>query len=865
MTFAPLPRALLDETLPTCFLRRARERPGSLAVAADDASYTYEALARRSAQIAGIVDGRAPRDTPLPLLVEQGAELVAALVGILRSGRAYAPLDGTLRDTDLRKILRELEASCVVTDAANVERVIHLGAQPVTLEEAAGDGEWSEPRLAPDDLAYVYFTSGTTGAPKGVMDTHRNVIHNVMRYVNALEISPHDRLTLLQAPAFSGAVSNIFSALVAGACVYPYDVAKAGVGSIAGWLERNEITIYHSVPSLFRHALADASALPALRLIRLEGDRASPRDLELFHRRFDGNCTLVNGLGATECGIVRRLFVTNGDRSWSAQPTVPIGYAVDEIEVVVQDESGEPVAAGEIGEIVVKSRFLSPGYWRRPDLTAERFRDEPEPGLRAYRTGDLGRMTADGCLEHLGRTDFQVKVQGKWVETDAVEHLLRTSGLVEDAAVTARERESGETVLVGLVVPANGEAPDTADLRAAILDRIPAHAVPHEWVVLGELPLTSNGKLDRHALGERAATVPARRWTIAETLTATEELVASIWCDVLEREHVDVDTHFDELGGDSLSATAVCSRLEKLGGKQVPENVFLRAPTVRRFAAELDRGVDQRSEGALFNRAGDATPLVLLHGDYEGQGLYAARIAHALGPDHPTLVFGPHRPSRTGEPGTIEEMAVAFASRVESTFDRLQPIVVAGYAHAGGLVALELGLELARRGFSVAGTVLIATVAPHPATRLLRAPVALVSRALRLSPATEARAVARLARPMKRVGRRLSAQRGWHPTDGPRSDAAWRAAAAGYTARAKAAGAVTLVWCAGDPTPDVSDPAARWRRLDPELMTVVLDSTFERVVLDHSDALAEVLRGALTAGPSRRGEMQQDRRRPLLA
>ncbi|MGI9657814.1 MAG: AMP-binding protein, partial [Gaiellaceae bacterium] len=341
MAFSPLPRSLLESTLPQAVLSQARRRPDAPAVIAQDASLTYRELADRSAAVASFLDTADTGRGPVPLLLEQGAELVATILGVLRTGRAYVPLDAAIADPRLEAVLRDLGATSVVTSSSRAKRVNQLGAQAIVVPDGATPRpSWNDTEVDADGLAYVYFTSGTTGTAKGVVDTHRNVIHNVMRYVNGLEIGPDDRLSLLQSPWFSGAVSSMFGALLSGACSFPYDIEKHGLTGIGAWLESKEITIFHSVPSIFRHAVREERALPNLRLVRLEGDRATPRDLALFRQRFPSDCTLVNGLGATECGIVRRLFVGANDETWDDETTVPIGYAVEDMDVQVEDEHG---------------------------------------------------------------------------------------------------------------------------------------------------------------------------------------------------------------------------------------------------------------------------------------------------------------------------------------------------------------------------------------------------------------------------------------------------------------------------------------------------------------------------------------------
>jgi acyl-coenzyme A synthetase/AMP-(fatty) acid ligase len=291
--------------------------------------------------------------------------------------------------------------------------------------------------------AYIYYTSGSTGEPKGVFDTHRNVLHNVMRYTNSLGIGADDRLTLLQGPAFSGAVSSMLGALLNGAALYPFDVPQEGADRIGPWLAEHELTMYHSVPALFRRVAAAGRPLPALRVVRLEGDLAVPRDLELFQARCGPGTTLVNGLGATECGLVRQYVVDH--RAALPRSAVPVGYPVEDMDVLLVDPEGRRVAAGEVGEIAVQSHYVASGYWDRPDLTEAAFRAPATPGgPRLYRTGDMGRMAADGCLDHLGRRDQQVKIRGERVDVESIQAALLSSGVARETVVTAQRSDHGD-------------------------------------------------------------------------------------------------------------------------------------------------------------------------------------------------------------------------------------------------------------------------------------------------------------------------------------------------------------------------------------------------------------------------------------
>jgi len=356
--------------------------------------------------------------------------LSASILGVLKAGGIYIPLETSHAPPLVAAVAQEARNGLILADESGsaLGREAASGVPLLRVDEllaAAGPDERPGIASAPDAPAYVYYTSGSTGRPKGVVDSHRNVLHNVMRYTNSLGIDHDDRLTLLQSPSFSGAVSSLFGALLNGAAIFPYDLRRQGAAALGAWLVGERITIYHSVPALFRLAAGGADAFPDLRLIRLEGDQMSRHDWLVFRERFSEGCVLVNGLGATECGLVRQFFIDH--EMPLVDGVVPIGYPVEDMSVQVLDQVGRPLGVGEAGEIAVRSRYLALGYYERPDLTASAFEPDPsDPGARIYRTGDLGRLRLDGCLDHLGRRDARIKLYGRWVDLAAVILVTRT-------------------------------------------------------------------------------------------------------------------------------------------------------------------------------------------------------------------------------------------------------------------------------------------------------------------------------------------------------------------------------------------------------------------------------------------------------
>ena len=447
-------------------------------------------------------------------------------------------------------------------------------------------------RFAPDQLAYLFYTSGLTGKPKGVVDSHRNVLHNIMRYTNSLHICASDRLTLLQSCSFSGSVSSLFCALLNGATSFPFSLQHEGPDRMASWLSQEGITIYHSVPSIFRLLATGRCHYPSVRIIRLEGDQASPKDVEFFRTGFPDTCILVNGLGATECGIVRQYFVAKDTPT--PQAVVPIGFAVEDMEVLLLDEDGTAVRPDDIGEIAVRSRYLSPGYWRRPDLTAAAFRPDPAGGPeRIYRTGDLGRRLPDGCLVHLGRKDFQVKIRGFRVEVAEVEGALLSLPTVQEAVVVAREDRPGDRRLVAYLVPTARPAPTVTVLRQALAAVVPDYMVPAAYVLVDALPKTPGGKVDRRALPPPGRTRPALDQPLVAPRTPVEATVGAIWQEVLGLDEIGIHDNFFDLGGHSLAASQVIARVTETLHVDLPLRVLFAAPTVTGLAVAVVQGLMQ--------------------------------------------------------------------------------------------------------------------------------------------------------------------------------------------------------------------------------------------------------------------------------
>ncbi|HYV87735.1 MAG TPA: AMP-binding protein, partial [Candidatus Polarisedimenticolia bacterium] len=616
-------------------------------------------------------------------------------------------------------------------------------------------------------LAYLFYTSGSTGRAKGIADTHRNVLHNVMRYTNNLHIGVNDRLTLIQTAGFSGAVSSLYCALLNGATSYPFSLKEEGPARLCDWAAGEKLTMFHAVPSIFRLLARGGHGYPDLRIIRLEGDRATPSDIALFKERFSENCTLVNGLGATECGIVRQFFVTK--YTPVPESVVPIGHAIEDMDVLLLDEGGAPVPPGTAGEISIRSRYLAPGYWKRPDLTAAAFTADPaDPGLRTYRTGDVGRMSADGCLDYLGRQKFQIRIRGTWIDTAEIETVLRKLNLFSDLVVHAPDEGRADPRLVAYLVAKEGTKPRTDGLRAQLSIHLPPSLIPLAFVFLDRLPLNSFGKVDRSALPAPSRSRPSLDTPFVEPEGAVRRRLQAIWQDVLTVRPVGAQDNFFDLGGDSFHALAMSLEVEQAFGRRITPELMLAAPTIEGLARFIEAATPNKSSPVIEVQKGNGKrPFYFLHGDYDRGGYYCLPLARQLGIDRPFFALPPAGVNGAPVPANLSAIAAEHVSALR----RHQPHgpYLLGGNCIGGLVAYEMARLLHAEGERVETLVLFASSVLNLRLWPLRwalAPVRLVHRRMaddifaRLQPLLIGFVMTPRAQRPRRILRRLA--REWH-------------------------------------------------------------------------------------------------------
>jgi len=593
-TFVQFPIEDIESSIAERFEKIVGRFPDRLAVKMRNRTLTYLELnhaANRLAHAILVQRGEVPE--PVALLMEHDSPLIVAIVGVLKAGKICVVLDPSFPKARSAFLLEDSQAGLLITDSKNLflaREIANDRCRLVNIDELDSGFSVDNPELSisPDHFAFLVYTSGSTGQPKGVIQNHRNLLHDGLLYCNGLHICPDDRVALLYSCSASQGLKITFATLLSGAALYPFNVQQKGVTDLALWLNQEEVTIYFSIPIIFRQfvsTITGQAQFLGLRIIQLGSDLVTHRELKDYQKHFSADTILIIRFGTTETGTLRRMFF-NVEPPFE-ETTVPVGYAIEDSHISLLDEEAKEVKFDAVGEIVVESRYISPGYWRRADLTREKFFSDPNGGdKRIYHTGDLGRLRSDGLLYHMGRKDFQLKIRGYRVEAGEIEAVLLAQDNVKEALVATGNASTGadHDRLIAYIVPFEKPFPSTPILRRAAREKLPAYMVPSDFVFLESLPLTPNGKVDRLALPAPDNARPELDVAYAAPQSDIEKRLAKIWAEVLTTEQVGIHDNFFELGGHSLAASRVISRLIQTFQLELPVKALFDAPTVAEMA-----------------------------------------------------------------------------------------------------------------------------------------------------------------------------------------------------------------------------------------------------------------------------------------
>lgn len=707
-------------TIPALFAARVHERPDSIAVEHGDVVLTYRDVELRADELsARLVAAGVRRGDRVALLMERGVPLIVSMLATSFAGAAYVPLDASHPAARLDATLKDARPTVLLTSRPLPEDLSvtipvlspepAAKARPASVSGDVSVGPRSRGITHPGDAAYVMYTSGSTGVPKGVIVSH-SAISNLVRGSDLAPIGPQDVVAHASNTAFDASVWELWGALLNGARLTVLDQAVVlDPPAYAREIRARGVTAAFLTTSLFNVIAHEVpTAFACLQCMVFGGESADPKSVRLVARH-GAPGRLLNAYGPTEATVFSTWY-SCADLSEDAH-AVPIGRPIPGARVYVLDAHGALVPVGVPGELHIGGAGVAQGYLDRAELTAARFVPDPFVGADAtmYRTGDLVRWRPDGELEFLGRRDRQVKLRGLRIELEEIEGMLDSHPSVTRSVVDVQGIGSAQR-LAAYVVGQPGNRP-TAELLDQLRSRLPSFMVPASVTWLDAMPLTRNGKVDRDALP--TPDEPMGMTIAMPPRDSLEKRLAALWEELLGVRQIGIRDDFFDLGGHSLLAVRMMSQVEALSGRRIPLAALIAGATIERLATLLrvDLADQQASGCVVLNDSGRMPTLFMFHGDVFGEGLYGIALARHLGEEQPLALLPPLAADASGNGPDFPEMA----RRQLATIRRIQPAGpyrLAGYCN-GALVAYEVARVLERVGEQVEQLLIISSSAEN--------------------------------------------------------------------------------------------------------------------------------------------------------
>lgn len=585
----------LRRSVPQAFEAAALKFLNRVALKHRHQSLTYGQVNETANKIArALVHSSGIGNEPVAILFDHGLDAIVAAIAVMKAGKVLVALDPTFPIERMQDVVEDSQSRWIVISDANLslaERVAQVPTQIINTDSLPAGLSTSnlELSISPEAIAQIVYTSGSTGRPKGVVHNHHIMLYEATYGSDSFHFRPEDRNLHVFRPVAIAFMKENLKAFLAGAALVLFDIKAQGLNRLSDLLRAEEITVYRSLSSTFRafvETLSGGEIFERLRLILLGGESLTKRDFEMFKKHFPSTCQFVNAFNTTEGGTICHYNIDH--LTEFPGNVVPIGFPADGKEIMLVDEDGKTVEPEAMGEIVVKSRYLSLGYWRNAELTAKSFLTEPDgDDTRTYYTGDLGRRLPDGCLVHLGRKDQRVKIRGYRVEIGEIEVLLMEHPAIKEAAVVARDRGEAEKQLVAYVVPRSEPPPTATEIARFLQSRLPEYMVPATLVFLKELPQT-NGKIDRRSLPRPDRSRPNLEQSYVPPTSELDRQVVEIWEAILDVHPIGIHDNFFQLGGHSLAAARIVSEVLKTFLVDIPLPNLFNSPTAADMALVIN-------------------------------------------------------------------------------------------------------------------------------------------------------------------------------------------------------------------------------------------------------------------------------------
>ncbi|MBD1924294.1 amino acid adenylation domain-containing protein [Microcoleus sp. FACHB-831] len=718
-----------DKLIHQLFEVQAQTKPNNIAVVFEQQQLTYAELNSRTNQIAHYLQQQGVKpETIVAICLERSLEAIIAILGILKAGGAYLPLDPSFPTQSLLERLQDAQAQILLTNAIIQQQhpalsppvILYLDTDEQEITSQSHDNPLSQ--VAKENLAYTIYTSGSTGKPKGVGIEHQQILNYVYSIQQRLDLPDNASFALVSTLAADLGNTAIFPTLCNGGCLHIISTEHATNGQLfADYCRQHQIDCLKIVPSHLEALLTSPSAqelLPKARLIL--GGEACSWELIKKVQQLAPECKIFNHYGPTET-TVGVLTYQVGQINLNSR-TVPLGKALANTQVFVLDSQLQPVPIGLPGELYIGGDCLARGYLNQPELTAERFIPHPfisypstvtsQQSPKIYKTGDLVRYQADGTLEFLSRVDNQVKIRGFRIELGEIEAVLCQHPSIQQAVVLLREEQTGDQRLVAYIVPSKDIAATIEDWRNFLRKRLPEYMLPTVFVRLKTLPLTPNGKVDKQALPTPDLLNSKPESSLVAPRDGIEIQLKYIWEKLLQVGPIGVKDNFFDLGGHSLLAVRLVAQIEKHLQRKVALATLLQKPTIEQLAVILRQQPDSKSWSPLvpIQPLGNKKPFFCVHGS-GGNVMCFHNLAIHLGTDQP--LYGLESPGFYAECEPyhrIEDMASCYVKALQSLQPE-GPYLLGGWS-MGGLIALEMAVQLQQQGHTVALLALLDTKPP---------------------------------------------------------------------------------------------------------------------------------------------------------
>ncbi len=715
----PLDHSISAPCLHELFEEQAKAQPQKIAVMTEDKGWTYGELNERANQLAkvlrrlGVTAGQ-----HIGICVERSLDMVAGLLGILKAGGVYVPLDPDYPQNRLDEIINDAALRCLLTQEKFIQQFKTCQLPVMRLDDEALFQYEDTPDLEsvsqPDHCAYIIYTSGTTGQPKGVMVEHRALVNFVRAATERYGITSQDRVLQFSSISFDAAAEEIYLALInGGTLILRTEDMIASTRAFFDQCGRWGITML-DIPTTYWHQLVTDMGeekifeLPeSLKTIIIGGERVLPAKVEQWFELEGNKPVLINSYGPTEATVVATTKRLEKEDTLNGE--IPIGRPLANVNIVVLDPHLEPVPTGVPGELYIGGAGLARGYWNDPKLTEKKFihwTQDKRSAVRLYKTGDRVRCLADGNIQFLGRIDQQVKIRGFRIELEEIESILTQAPSVKQAVVMAKEEAPGEKFLVAFIVTDSDEK-DVSVIREFMKMRLPIYMVPVSIVVLPSIPVTVSGKYDRRALqrltfqkGNKVRNYVAPRDTI-------EKRLCEIWAEVLKSERVGIKDDFFDLGGHSLLAVVLAARVKKYFNVEISLVTLFHDPTVENLANLIHRSHDADLTSPLIkiqDKGNDSPFFCVL--PVGGSVLLYRDLAQAIGDDQDFYAFQPMGLDQSDEPLEKVEEIARFYLRFLRTVQPGGPYKLGGWS-IGGVIAFEMARQLQIPGEEVSILVMI--------------------------------------------------------------------------------------------------------------------------------------------------------------